>query len=84
MKVTELRDALRAEPFVPFKLRMVSGEKISVKHPELVAISPSGRTAVAFIDREDRMERFDIGFVEAIEYTKKSGGGSNGRRKKAS
>ena len=35
---------LRAQPFRPFELYLADGRSLPVEHPEVVAISPPGRT----------------------------------------
>ena len=46
MTADELRKAYRAQPFRPFMLRVADGREYEVRHPELMAISPRGRTVV--------------------------------------
>lgn len=48
MASEKLHEVLRAEPFQPFVLHMADGRQIEVRHPELMAISPSGRIAYVF------------------------------------
>jgi hypothetical protein len=50
MEADQFRSALRTRPFRAFKLRTSSGETCSVKHPEMVAITPSGRTVLLALD----------------------------------
>ena len=44
MTTTELRDAIRSQPFRPFVIRTASGDDVEVPHPEFVAFSRTGRT----------------------------------------
>jgi hypothetical protein len=37
---TALRNALRAQPFQPFVLRLADGREVRVPHPDFVAVSP--------------------------------------------
>jgi hypothetical protein len=48
MTSAELRDALHAEPFRPFRLRFGSGRMLDIKNPGLVMVSATGRTAIAY------------------------------------
>ncbi|MEX2217163.1 MAG: hypothetical protein WD749_00255 [Phycisphaerales bacterium] len=67
MTATELRDALAAEPFRPFRLRFGSGKIVEVVNPGLVAVSATGRTAVAYKPRGDGWDVIDVPLVEALE-----------------
>ena len=44
MTVEQLRQMHRARPFQPFEINLADGRAISVDHPELLAITPGGRT----------------------------------------
>jgi hypothetical protein len=39
---------LHREPFAPFKIHMADGRSFGVPHPDFVALSPAGRTAIVF------------------------------------
>lgn len=39
MHVDDIRKALRQMPFVPFKIRLVDGRVLTVKHPDFVAVT---------------------------------------------
>jgi len=43
MQVDQIRDAITAQPFLPFALRLVDGTTYVVKHPDYVAIPPTRR-----------------------------------------
>jgi hypothetical protein len=68
MTSAELRDALNHEPFRPFRLRFGSGKTIEIGNPGLVAVSSTGRTAVAFKPAGEGWDVFDILLVEAMEF----------------
>ena len=42
----ELRRHHRAQPFRPFVLHTADGAEFAVGHPEVLAISPAGRTII--------------------------------------
>jgi hypothetical protein len=42
----DIRRALKAEPFRPFLIHLADGRAFAVQHPELVLLTPSGRTIV--------------------------------------
>jgi len=84
MTAKELRDAIKAEPFLPFRLRFGSGQTVKVPHPEFIALSPSGRTAVIFTEKGSfeagsHMQIVDVLLIEAIEFLSGRGNGQ-GRR----
>ncbi len=39
---------LRAQPFVPFDIKTADGDTIHIVHPDFVARSPDGRSAMAY------------------------------------
>ena len=64
----DLRDAVNAQPFQPFKFRMVGGRTFEVRHPEFVRVMPGVRT-FWFFDRENRSHRIlDLLHTEEIEF----------------
>ncbi len=81
MQPEQLREALDREPFRPFRLRFGSGKVVEISNPGLVAISRSGRIALAFHAQDDRWEAIETMLVEAIEFppTNGNGNGSRGR-----
>jgi hypothetical protein len=46
MDINVLRDALRTQPFLPFRLHLTDGRTFRVQHPELLALGVTGRTVV--------------------------------------
>ena len=50
MTIEPLKTTLRASPFQPFTIRMADGRQFRVPHPDFLAMSPSGRTAVIFLE----------------------------------
>ncbi len=66
-----------AEPFRPFRIKMVSGETIEVRHPEMIAV---GKTTVrisvwaADADSEprERERELSILLIESIEVEESS------------
>lgn len=43
MRIEAIEEALRASPFVPFRLILPSDRPISVPHPDFVSIAPNRR-----------------------------------------
>ena len=48
MTIDTLRAVRGAKPFRPFEIHTGSGESYTITHPEIIAISPDGETAVVF------------------------------------
>lgn len=79
MTSDRIRAALRAEPFRPFVLRTTGGRDLNVAHPELLILSPNGRTLVLF-GNDDQMDIVDVLMVESIHVGRN---GKTWRRKSA-
>ena len=61
-----IHTTLNSQPFRPFALRLTDGSLVSVPHPEFIAVSQGGRTAVVFTEGE-KFSILDLGLVMAIE-----------------
>ena len=48
MQIKELQAVYRAQPFRPFVLYLADGRSVRVGHPEFMALSPAGRSAVVY------------------------------------
>jgi hypothetical protein len=44
MTIEQLRKIDQARPFQPFEVHLADGQSLSVDHPEVLAITPPGRT----------------------------------------
>ena len=40
MSPARIRDAAKAQPFVPFKLVLANGQHYTITHPDFIAVSP--------------------------------------------
>ena len=65
MTIDGLREWLDARPFKPFVMRLSSGREVRVRHPELVARSPTGRTVIVYTTG-DAFEMVDLLHVASI------------------
>lgn len=74
-----IKDRLSAAPFRPFALKMGSGEKFVVRHPELVSLSPGGRRLILWVGREQAVD-VDVLLIESIQ---EAPGIGNRRRRSA-
>ena len=61
----QIRKVHRAQPFKPFTLCAADGKEYTVKHPEFMAISPSGRTIVVS-DTDDSFDIIDLLMITSI------------------
>jgi hypothetical protein len=66
MTSERLIEMLDAKPFHPFDIRLADGRAIRVQHPEFVARSPSGRTAVVF-QPDDSMTVLDVFLAVSLD-----------------
>jgi hypothetical protein len=73
MTTAELRKAMHARPFRPFTLYMADGRKLRVVHPDFVAVSPTGRTAVVYAEGENAADTIDILLVTRIAHGRRRG-----------
>lgn len=70
MRFQEIQDALRKQPFEPFRIQLSNGQAHVIRHPEFAALSrnsilvgvPSGKDEVP-----DRFVQCDLLHVVAIE-----------------
>jgi len=73
MTIEAIREAVHAEPFRPFKLRLAGGPSIPVLHPDFIAFGPKGRTVVVYRE-DDTFKILDTLLVTEIERTSRSAG----------
>ena len=80
MTIDGLKQWIEAAPFRPFAMRLSNGREIRVRHPELLARSPSGRTVLVYTSG-DAFEMVDLLHVASIVRTngKRRARGVNGR-----
>jgi hypothetical protein len=71
MTLERIRAVHRALPFQPFTIRVADGRSFHVTHPELLSISPSGRTIVVNYGVED-FSVIDLLLVTEIQVTPSS------------
>jgi hypothetical protein len=66
MTVEQLRRAHQAHPFQPFDIYLADGRRLPVRHPELLAITPSGRTIGVGL-KDETIEIVDLLLVTSIK-----------------
>ena len=63
MIIESIRELNHAVPFQPYEIRMASGERHRVPHPDFVSISPQG-SLVVIIDAKERPHHLSTLLIE--------------------
>jgi hypothetical protein len=66
MTIEQLRRMHRAEPFHPFDIHLADGRSLPVKHSEMLAIVPPGRT-VGVASDDGYIETIDLLLVTSLK-----------------
>lgn len=66
MAVVQLIQMQRAQPFRPYRIHLADGRHLDVKHPDFLARSPAGRTAMVYKD-DETFEVIDLLLVTSLE-----------------
>lgn len=82
MDIAGVRDALHAQPFSPFTIRLADGRSLHVPHPDFVALTPRRVIVGAVDDTWSVVEPLLIVSFEHAAGTQGSEaeGGGNGRK----
>jgi hypothetical protein len=75
MVIESIREFNRKVPFEPYEIRMASGERYSVPHPDFISVSPRG-SYVVLIDAKDRPHHLNALLIERASIMN----GRSGRR----
>ena len=78
MQIKDLLTVYRAQPFQPFVIHMADGRETRVDHPELMALSPTGRSVLVY-GSEGAFEIIDLLLVTSV---KTGNGKARSRRRK--
>ncbi len=66
--IEQLRATAKAQPFVPFTLRLVDGRSYTIDHPDFISSHPQGRTIIVYKAGEGGdLEIIDLLLVVGIE-----------------
>jgi hypothetical protein len=79
MTLDEIRERHHASPFKPFTLRLSSGRKIPVRHPEFMGVPPLG-SLIAVWDAAGHLHVIDVAHVEEIDLSPPAK--ANGRKRR--
>jgi hypothetical protein len=82
MDITGIREALHAQPFSPFTIRLADGRALHVPHPDFVALTPR-RVIVGALD--DTWSVVEPLLIVSLEHAAgapggDAGSGGNGRK----
>ena len=77
MRMDELKAIHLAQPFRPFIIHLGDGRSLLVKHPNFLARSPEGRTAIVF-GEAGSFEVVDVMLATSVELPT-----GNGKRKQS-
>ena len=66
MTSDQLRMMVRSRPFEPFRMFLAEGRELHVSHPEMVAITGNGHTAIVTLPEGEDYEVIDILLVTGI------------------
>ena len=68
MTKSELLQAVQAQPFQPFRIKMVAGPTLDVRHPDFVSVPRGARTFV-FYDYDKRAHRIiDLLHTQELQF----------------
>lgn len=67
MRIEEIRQAKKAQPFRPFTLHLTDGRQFVVDHPEFILVSRDNRTVVVD-DVEGNTELIDSMLVTSVSF----------------
>lgn len=63
---------LKAQPFRPFRIHMVSGKNYDIRHPEMIKVTPTVVVVFTFVSDSneifDRWETASLTLIETISY----------------
>lgn len=65
MTSEQLRQTVHARPFQPFAMHLADGREIHVRHPDFIALSPTGRTCNVY-HSGDAAEYVDVFMVTTL------------------
>jgi len=72
MKMEEIREALHAQPFRPFRVHLADGGQIPVAHEDFVALDPVGREVIVFLP-DGSHQVVDVMLVTRLEIKARNG-----------
>jgi hypothetical protein len=80
--IDSIREFNRAVSFKPYEIRMVSGERFSVRHPDYISVAPRGAFVIVF-GKNDRPHHLSALLIESASPLNGHARRKNGKRKGA-
>ena len=68
MTITQLREAIRKQPFEPFTIGLTDGRSFRVRHPEYVAIFPEGNRTFIVAGPGEHYRVLDAFLVTSLDF----------------
>jgi len=56
MRIEDLRNALKAQPFHPFRLHLTDGRMFEIRHPEFMFMPPRNARLIVITDESGVLE----------------------------
>lgn len=69
MRIEEIRDALRRQPFRPFGIRLADGHLFTIPHPEFVAVASPRMILVTSPTLDGSYSAVDIPLILSLDYS---------------
>ncbi len=66
MTVEQLSQMQHSQPFRPYRIHLADGRNLDVPHPDFLARSPAGRTAIVY-KADETFEVIDLLLVTSLE-----------------
>lgn len=79
MELSDLREAIRRQPFQPFVVRLADGRSLTVNHPEYVAVGPQHAIVIG---EDSSWSVVDPFLVVSLDYAKNGDRGPHGESKR--
>lgn len=76
MTTDDIRKLLRAEPFRPFRLHLVTGRALSIPHPEFAFSPPNNKRVVYVSDHLGHVDVVNATIVVSMDFEDERGGSS--------
>ena len=68
----QIREAVRAQPFRPFLIRLADGRNYKVEHPEFAMLSPNGMELL-FVADDHGIHQIYVPLIVEIETPERTG-----------
>ncbi len=67
MDITAIREAMHAQPFRPFSLRLADGRELTIRHPDFIAIAPNEWSVSVYYSDDSRMSVLEPQMIVSVE-----------------